>query len=97
MPTLLRQEDGGKEIGFETGECDPYRFMALMVTYYGQVEQLEVLPYTREVFEWLKVHNIRVGFNTGFPNRITQVIMKRMRWQAGALYNTKNDAQRQDP
>ncbi|PZR29829.1 MAG: phosphonoacetaldehyde hydrolase [Citrobacter freundii] len=39
------------------------------------------LPYTEDVFQQLKEHNIRIALNTGFPRVIADTIMQRLQWK----------------
>ncbi len=56
------------------------QFIALMVDYYRNTNELQPLPHAEEVFDWLKQRGVRIALDTGFFNNITDVIIDRIGW-----------------
>ena len=56
------------------------RFIALMVEYYSNTNDLQALPHAEEMFAWLKERGIKIGLDTGFSSHITGVIITRLGW-----------------
>ena len=61
------------------------RFVDLMVDYYQNSPEVKEKPGVSEFFRTLKTHHIKVAVDTGFDRQITDVILKRMRWQERQL------------
>lgn len=77
---LLRNSDGTIAVANDEIQAIHDRFLDLMVDYYRNTNDLTPLPGAEEMFEWLHRHDIRIGLDTGFPKRITDVIMERLQW-----------------
>src|SRR5258708_116567 len=56
------------------------RFIANMISFYMNDEELAPLPYAQEVFVRLKQRGVKVALNTGFTRAITDTILHRLRW-----------------
>ncbi len=56
------------------------RFAELMVKFYKESTAITPLPYTEEVFAFLKGNNIKVGLDTGFSREITDIIINKLGW-----------------
>ncbi len=56
------------------------RFVALMVEYYSNTNNLQPLPHAEEIFAYLKEREVKIGLDTGFSNHITDVIIERLGW-----------------
>ena len=60
-------------------------FISNMISFYEQDEELQPLEKAEELFAKLKANNIKVALNTGFTRAITDVILKKLRWNEGAI------------
>jgi phosphonatase-like hydrolase len=56
------------------------RFIANMISFYLNDEELAPLPHAGEVFARLKQQGVKVALNTGFTRAITDTILHRLRW-----------------
>lgn len=60
-------------------------FTKAMVYFYENDTHLAPLPYTKEIFEWLKSKKIKIALDTGFTRVITNTILKKLRWDKSNL------------
>ncbi len=51
-----------------------------MVSFYENDPALQPLPFAEDVFQQLSHEGVKVALNTGFTRRITNAILKRLRW-----------------
>lgn len=56
-------------------------FTEEMMDFYLYDPSVMPLPYTEDVFQQLKEHNIRIALNTGFPRIIADTILNRLQWR----------------
>lgn len=56
------------------------RFMQLMIEYYSSTNELQPLPNAEKVFHYLKDNNVKIGLDTGFPHKITNVVIEKLGW-----------------
>jgi phosphonatase-like hydrolase len=59
------------------------RFIANMVSFYKQDEELSALPYAEELFSLLKGQGIRIALNTGFTRAVADTLLRRLHWDNG--------------
>jgi len=55
-------------------------FIKLMVDYYKAPGTVEALPYAEDIFVFLKQQGIKIGLDTGFSRKITDVIIDKLGW-----------------
>lgn len=60
-------------------------FVAEMLLFYQQAEEVEEKPFASEVFKALKNKDIKVALDTGFSREITNAIIHRLGWDKGDL------------
>lgn len=80
---LLEEMNGskGQEL-FEQGDKIHDAFIRSMIHHYETGRSLKPLPGAEEVFELLHRSGIKVALNTGFSKAVTQVILRRLGWDA---------------
>ncbi|MDP4148433.1 MAG: HAD-IA family hydrolase [Bacteroidota bacterium] len=59
------------------------RFIANMISFYDQDEDLSAFPYAEELFIRLKEKGIKIALNTGFTRAVADTLLRRLHWDNG--------------
>jgi phosphonatase-like hydrolase len=60
-------------------------FKQNLISFYESAIDLKPQTGAEQVFLWLRMHNIKVALNTGFPSSVTDIILQRLGWKNGDL------------
>ncbi len=85
VKTLLQKFYPDQEDPDEAIEKIHDAFLQNIISFYKTDPDLQPLPYAEETFESLHRKGIKVGLNTGFTKRITDIIISRLNWDKSNL------------
>ena len=55
-------------------------FLNEMIAHYSGLNEIEILPYAKEIFLFLKSKGIKVALDTGFTKQIADIIIDKLGW-----------------